>query len=75
MSILKNSVNEAMKIMRDRADAAQASIDNETKRRKRIRIQNIATVAGYVAGVALGAAAVVYSIRDASKPVQFEDED
>lgn len=75
MSTIKNSVNDAMKIMRDRADATQASIDIETKRRKRIRRQNIATVAGYVAGVALGVAAVVYTIRDASKPMQFEDED
>lgn len=75
MSTIKNSVNDAMKIMRDRADATQASIDIETKRRKRIRRQNIATVAGYVAGVALGVATVVYTIRDASKPMQFEDED
>lgn len=75
MSKIKNSVNDAMKIMRDRADASQASTDYETSRRKRIRIQNIATVGSYVAGVVLGAAAVVYVISDASKPMQFENED
>ena len=74
MSKIKNSVNDAMNIMRDRADAAKASTDIETKRRKRVRIQNIAAIAGYAVGVAVGAAAVVYSIRDASKPTQFEDE-
>lgn len=75
MSRIKNSVNDAMNIMRDRAVASQASVDIETKRRKRVRNKNIATVVVYAAGVALGAAGVVYSIRDASKPMQFEDED
>lgn len=75
MSKIKNSVNDAMNIMRNRADIVKTSADNLTKYRKRVRLQNIAVVTGYVAGVALGAAATVYAIRDASKPMQFEDED
>ena len=75
MSTLKNSVNDAMQTMRDRADAAKASTDSWAKYRKRVRIQNIVTVTAYAAGVALGVAATVYAVRDASKPMQFEDED
>ncbi len=75
LSTLKNSVNDAMNTMRKNAEASQASTDIMTKYRKRVRIQNIAVVTGYVAGAALGVAATVYAIRDASKPMQFEDED
>lgn len=75
LSTLKNSVNDAMDTMRKRAEASQNSTDIMSKYRKRVRRQNIAVVTGYVAGVALGVAATVYAIRDASKPMQFEDED
>jgi hypothetical protein len=46
----------------------------EAKRQKRNRIKNAATVAGFVAGVAGGVAATVWAIRDASKTMDFEDE-
>lgn len=75
MSTLKNSVNDAMKTMRDNADAAQASSDKWTNYRNRIRRRNIVTAVSYAAGVVIGAAGIVYSIRQASKPMQFEDED
>lgn len=74
MSRLKNSVNDAMKTMRNRADSQKSYNDILAARHKRVRIQNIATVAACVAGVALGAAATAWSIHDASKPMTFEDE-
>lgn len=71
---IKTSVNDAMKIMRDRADAQKTYSDNLIAHQKRVRIQNITTVAGYVAGVVIGAGAVVWSFQQASKPMDFEDE-
>jgi len=75
MSTIKNSVNDAMKTMRERAEASKESTDAWAKYQRRVRIKNIATVTAYVAGVVLGAAGTVYTIRNASKPMQFEDED
>jgi predicted small secreted protein len=74
MSRIKTSVTDAVNIMRNRADTAQSYAEMEAKRQKRIRIQNAATVAGFVVGVASGVAATVWSIRQVSKPMDFEDE-
>lgn len=74
LSTLKNSVNDAMPTVRERSEAAQAPADIMTNYRKRVRLQNIAVVTGYIVGVALGVAGTVYTIRDASKPMEFEDE-
>jgi hypothetical protein len=70
----KNSVNDAIKIMRDRAETQKASSDAWSNYEKRVRRQNIATAVGYVAGVALGVTATIVAIKSASKPMQFEDE-
>jgi hypothetical protein len=74
MSPLKNSVNDAMNIMRDRANSAQTSLDNATKRRKSIRTKQIATAAGYVVGVAAGIVAVAAIVQKTSKEEYLEDE-
>jgi uncharacterized membrane protein YoaK (UPF0700 family) len=74
MSRIKTSVTDAVNIMRNRADTAKSYTEMEAKRQKRNRIKNAATVAGFVAGVAGGVAATVWAIRDASKPMDFEDE-
>lgn len=74
-STLKNSVADAMKIMQDRADASQASLDNAKKRRVSIRTKQIMTGVGFVAGVAAGIVAVAAIVQKTSKAEYLEDED
>jgi hypothetical protein len=70
-----NSVNDAMKIMCNRAEAAKTSFDNAKKRRVSIRTKQIATAAGYVVGVAAGIIAVAAIVQNTSKAEYIEDED
>lgn len=75
MSVLKSSVNDTMKIMSDRADAAKTSLDNAKKRRVSIRTKQIATAAGYVVGVAASIVATAAIIQKTSKTEISENED
>jgi hypothetical protein len=71
----KNFVNDAVNIMRRRADDSQTSLDSAKKRRMSIRNKQIATAAGYVVGVAAGIVAVAAIVQKTSKAEFVEDED
>jgi hypothetical protein len=73
MSTLQNSVNDVVKIMRSRADAAQTSFDNARKRGVSIRTKQIATAAGYVVGMVGGIIATAAIIQKTSKTENHED--
>mgnify|MGYP003579430329 CR=1 FL=1 len=72
---LKNSVNDAMNIMRNRAEDSQTSLVNAKKRRMSIRNKQIATAAGYVVGVAAGIVAAAAIVQRTSKAEFIVDED